>query len=166
MATDSPFKDGPYLSAAFLCEKVLEERDGVKSAIRIIDRVTHTVIAPSPPETMEPFDYDATLLIKLKSGWARGPLPLEVRLVKPSGESPPSLQQTVHFEGEEDRGVDVVVNMRIKFEMTGIYWIQVYLHDVCLTQIPLRVIYMPQVRQIRGPSGGPPPPAQGPPGDS
>jgi len=156
MATNMQFEESTYLSAAFLCEKVLEERDGVKSAIRIIDRVTHTAISPSPPETMEPFDYNATLLIKLKSGWARGPFPLQVRLVKPSGESPPPLQQTVHFEGEEDRGVDIVVNMRLKFDMTGIYWFKVYLRDVCLTQIPLRVIYMPQVRQIRGPSGGPP----------
>ena len=156
MATNMLFEQGPYLLAAFLCEKVLEERDGVKSAIRIIDRVTRTKIGPSPPETMEPFDYDATLLIKLKSGWARGPFPLHVRLVKPSGESPPPLQQTVHFEGEEDRGVDIVVNMKLKFDMTGIHWFQVYLRDVCLTQIPLRVIYMPQVRQIYGPSGGPP----------
>lgn len=150
MATNIPFEQGPYLSAAFLCEKVLEERDGMKSAIRIIDRVTRTVIGPSPPETMEPFDYDATLLIKLKSGWARGSFPLKIVLVKPSGASPPPLQQTVHFEGEEDRGIDVVVNMRIKFEITGIYWIQVYLGDVRLTQIPLRVIYMPQVRQTHG----------------
>jgi hypothetical protein len=165
MATNVPFEQGPYLSAAFLCEKVLEERDGVKSAIRIVDRVTRTAIGPSPPETMEPFDYDATLLIKLKSGWARGPFPLQVRLVKPSGASPRPLQQTVYFEGEEDRGIDIVVNMRIKFDITGIYWIQVYLGDVRLTQIPLRVIYMPQVRQIYGPSGGPPP-AQEPPSGS
>lgn len=157
MATNISFERGPYLSAAFVCEKVLEERGGVKSAIRIIDRVTRTVIDPSPPEAMEPFDYDATLLLKLKSGWARGSFPLEVRLVKPSGENPPPLQQTVYFEGEEDRGIDIVVNMRIKFDVTGIYWFQVYLRDVCLTRIPLRVIYMPQVRQIHRPSGGLPP---------
>ena len=165
MATSMPFEQGPYLLAAFLCEKVLEERDGVKSAIRIIDRVTRTAIGPSPPEEMEPFDYEATLLIKLKSGRASGSYPLEVRLVKPSGESPTPLHQTVYFEGEEDRGIDIVVNMRVKFDITGIYWFQVYLGDVCLTQIPLRVIYMPQVRQIYGPSGGLPP-AQKPPSDS
>lgn len=165
MATNMPFEQGPYLSAAFLCEKVLEERDGVKSAIRIIDRVTRTAVGPSPPEEMEPFDYEATLLIKLKSGWARGSYPLEIRLVKPSGETPTPLRQTVYLEGEEDRGVDIMVNMRIKFDITGIYWFHVYLRDVCLTQIPLRVIYMPQVRQIHGPSGGLPP-AQQPPSDS
>jgi hypothetical protein len=32
---------GPYLNAALLCEKVLQERDGVLSIIRIIDRAQH-----------------------------------------------------------------------------------------------------------------------------
>ena len=52
------FEQGPYLSAAFFCEKVLVEQDGVKSAIRIVDRVTRTVVHPNPPPEMEPFDYD------------------------------------------------------------------------------------------------------------
>lgn len=162
MATRRPSEQGPFLSAALICEKVLEEKDGVKSAVRIIDRVTRTVVGPSPPEEMEPFDYEATLLIRLKSGWARGSYPIRVNLVKPSGESPVPIQHTVYFEGEEDRGVDIVGHMRIKFDQTGIYWFKIYLAETLLTQIPLRVIYMPQVRQIPGPPGGSPP-AQEPP---
>lgn len=151
MTTALPFERGPYLLAAFICEKVLEEKDGVKSAIRIIDRVTHTVVGPSPPDQMEPFDYPLTLLIKLKSGYARGVYPLEVRLVKPSGESPTPFTRNVLFEGEEDRGVDIVGRMMVKFDQTGIYWFQIYLGDVRLTQIPLRVSYVPQVRQTPAP---------------
>ena len=156
MTTSTSFKRGPFLTAAFLCEKLLEEKDGVKSAIRIIDRVTHTVVAPNPPKEMEPFDYDLTLFINLKSGEQRGPLPLRITLVKPSSESQAPLEQTVVFEGEEDRGVHVVGKMRIKFDMPGIYWFHIHLKDVCLTKIPLRVIYVPQVRRIQDPRGGPP----------
>lgn len=157
MTTRRPSEEGPFLSAALLCEKVLEERDGVKSAVRIIDRVTRTVIGPSPPEEMEPFDWEGTLLIKLKSGWARGSYPLQVNLIKPSGESPVPLQHTVYFEGEEDRGVDIIGKMVIKFDQVGIYWFKIYLSGELLTQIPLRIIYMPQVRQIPYPPGGLPP---------
>lgn len=158
MTTDFLFKQsGPYLSAAFLCEKLLEEKDGVKSAIRIIDRVIHTVFHPSPPEQMEPFDYPICLYIRLKSGAARGPMSLRVTLVKPSGESPPPLEQTVVFEGEEDRGVDSVGNLTIQFDQPGIYWFDVELGGVQLTRIPLRVVYVPQPRRIHGQSGGPPP---------
>lgn len=164
MATKGPSQQGPFLSAALICEKVLEEKDGVKSAVRIIDRVTRTVVGPSPPEEMEPFDYEATLLIRLKSGWARGSYPIRVDLVKPSGESPVPIQHTVYFEGEEDRGVDIVGNMRIRFDQTGIYWFKIYLAETLLTQIPLRVIYMPQVRQIPSPPSGSPPTQEPPSG--
>lgn len=145
-------KRGPFLSVAVLCEKVLEEKDGVKSAIRIVDRVTHTAVGQKPPKEMQPFDYNLTLLLKFKSGWARGSQSLRIEIIKPSGESSTPVQQTLFFEGEEDRGVDIVGNLTIKFEMTGIYWFQIYLDDEHITQIPLRIIYMPQIIQKQGPS--------------
>jgi|GEM_PF-434736 len=164
MAARTLAEQGPFLSAAFICEKVLEEKDGVKSAIRIVDRVTRTAVGPSPPQEMEPFDWDGALLLRLKSGWARGSYLVRVNLVKPSGESSMPILHTVYFEGEEDRGVDIVGNMRIRFDQTGIYWFKIYLGDTLLTQIPLRVIYLPQVRQIPGPPGGPPPTQEPPSG--
>ena len=157
MTTSQRFEEGPYLSAAIICEKVLVEKDGIKSAIRIIDRVTRQAIGPNPPHEMEPFDYETTLLLRLKSGRARGTYPLEIQLIKPSSESAVPLKQTILFEGEEDRGIDIVANMKIKFDLTGIYWFNIILNDVRLTRIPFRVIYLPQVRQIGASSGGPPP---------
>ncbi len=147
MVTSQTFQEGPYLLAAIICEKILVEQGGVKSAIRIIDRVTRTAVGPHPPQEMEPFDHEMTLLIKFKSGRARGTYPLEIQLVKPSGESPTPVRQTILFEGEDDRGIDIVTNMRIKFDQTGIYWFNIILNDVRLTRIPFRVIYLPQVRQ-------------------
>ena len=148
-----PFEDGPFLSVACICEKVLVEQDGVKSVIRVIDRLIHTVAGPQPPEDLEPFEHDMTLLIKLKSGSARGVYPIEVRLIKPSGESPPPFSQSVMFEGEEDRGVDIIMRMKIIFDMAGVYWFEIDLKGTRLTRLPFRVVYMPQVMQIGGPSG-------------
>jgi hypothetical protein len=152
----NPFEQGPYLSAAFLCEKVLTEQDGARSAIRIIDRVIRTVVHPSPPPEMEPFEYDMTLFLRFKSGYARGTHALEVQPVKPSGESLPPMRMSILFEGEEDRGVDSIGMIRIKFDLTGIYWFNVKLNDVIVTRIPFRVIYMPQIRQMSPGSGTPP----------
>src|SRR2546426_4711541 len=112
-----PFGRGPFLSAAFLCEKFLVEQEGVKSAIRIFDRTTHTVVGPTPPPQMEPFDSDVVLFLRFKAGQARGPVPLRLTLIRPSGESPPPSAQQVYFEGEDDRGVDIVANMRIRVMM-------------------------------------------------
>jgi hypothetical protein len=139
------FERGPFLSAALICEKVLVEQDGVKSAIRIIDRVMRTAVGPNPPSEMEPFDYHSTLLLKFKSGWARGVHNIKIQLAKPSGEIMPELVRSVLFEGEEDRGIDIIINMLMKLDQTGIYWIHIYLNNMKITQIPLRVVYMPQV---------------------
>ena len=152
MTPSDAFAQGPYLVAAFLCERLLVETDGVKSAIRIVDRVNRTARGPQPPEDMEPFDHVLTLFISLKSGYARGNHRLRVELVKPSQETVSPLDTTINFEGDEDRGVDVVVELHMKIAITGIYWLNVYLKESLLTRIPFRVVYTPQY--IRPPSTG------------
>ena len=148
-----PFGQGPFLSAAILCEKVLIEQDGVASAIRIVDRVTQQVSSPQPPDPMEPFEHELTLYLTFKSGAARGPINLEIRLQKPSGESPAPMFQTLNFEGDDERGVNVINKFQIRIEMPGLYWFDVYLEGHRITRIPLRVIYLPQVTQTYGISG-------------
>jgi len=139
--------EGPYLLAALVCERVLEEKDGTKSAIRIIDRITRNAVGPNPPKVMEPFDYEMTLFIRLKSGNVRGVYQLRIVLVAPSGESPQPIPVTVNFEGEEDRGVDIVAGMRSHFTVTGIHWVEIFLGEEFLTRVPIRVVYIPQIIQ-------------------
>jgi hypothetical protein len=152
--TDSPFSQGPYLSAAFLCERLLNEQDNVKSAIRIIDRITRGVTGPEPPETMEPFEQEMTIFLRFKSGWARGSFQLRLEVVKPSGDGTTLTRQTVIFEGEEDRGVDIVGPMRMRVEMPGLYWFEVYLNEVLITRIPFRVVYTTTITPRAGSGGG------------
>jgi len=167
--TGSQFDKGPYLSAALLCEKLLIEKDGVTSAIRIIDRVTRTAVGVSPSEQMEPFDYHLTLVVTLKAGWAHGSHPLRISLVTPGGESREILKQTVFFEGGEDRGVNVVWQIAVKFAVEGIYWFEIVFGEKSteklLTRIPLRVIYLrtftPLPRGESGPSSQPQGPQPG-----
>ena len=148
-ANDSRFRDGPFLVCAVLCERVLHEQDGVKSAIRMIDRVTHTIAGPTAPQEMAPFDYDLSLLVRFKAGAARGSMPLQLRIEKPNGESIPTPQLNLYFEGDADRGVDVVAPIKIKIELTGLYWIDVVLDNIRVTRAPLRVIYNPIIRPQR-----------------
>lgn len=157
MAETYPFETGPYLSAALICEKVLIEADGVKSAIRIVDRVTRQAFGPNPPEEMAPWDYDIYMFLRFKSGRARGPMTLEIQPEKPSGEYVPSQKMTIIFEGEDDRGIDSIGQVRLKVDQVGIYWFNVILKGVRITRIPLRIIYVPQItRAIPGTSNPPP----------
>ena len=155
--TSKQFEHGPYLSAAILCEKVLVEQDSVKSAIRIIDRINRSAVGQQPPSEMAPFEYELVLLLRFKSGRARGVHAVKIQTAKPSGELTPEVINNVLFEGEEDRGIDIVAHIVFKFDETGIYWIHIYLNDTHITQIPLRVTYIPQVMQQRRAGGNPSP---------
>jgi hypothetical protein len=145
--TTEDFREGPYLTAALICERVLDEKDNVKSIIRIVDRVNHQVVGPDPPREMPPIKgYRLTMLLQFKSGRARGAHALKLRLLKPSGESTQPPEQLVVFEGEDDRGVDVVANLLVDLEYAGVYWIEVLLNEVRVTKVPFRVVYLPQKR--------------------
>ena len=144
---------GPYITA-LLCEKVLEEKDGIKTAVRVIDRITHVRVGPDAPHALPPFDYQIALLIKLISGSTRGLYSVVVHLVAPSGESKEVVRQSVNFEGEDDRGADLVAKMKMRIEMAGVYWFEILLDDrgkpELLTRLPLRVVYLPQTSPIPG----------------
>ena len=148
---------GPYITA-LLCERVLEEKDGIKTAIRIIDRVTHVRVGPDAPPTLPPFDYQLSLMMKLTSGATRGLYSVVVHLVKPSGESTEVVRQAVNFEGDDDRGGDIVGQLKLRIEMTGVYWFEIFLDDrgktELLTRLPFRVVYLPHISPKPGSASG------------
>lgn len=139
-----PFERGPYLNAAVLCEKVLQERDGVNSVIRIVDRLTLTASGPEPPEEMLPMAQTLWLYVGFKSGTARGVKQLTVRLQKPSGKSPPVQNFPLNFEGEDDRGINLAAQMTMEIDEVGVWWFDLNLDGVPVTRLPLRVIYLRQ----------------------
>ncbi len=135
--------EGPYLTMAVLCEKVLREQDGVLSVIRIIDRLTHTVIGSSLPDTLPPFDHQLVAALSFKSGQARGRAIVRVVIEQPSGmRLPQEIVQHVHFEGAE-RGINVLADLSLRLSQEGLYWFDVFLDDRLFTRIPLRVVYQP-----------------------
>lgn len=134
---------GPYLAIAVLCERIMQEADGVISLIRVVDRITHTVTDPDPPESMPPTVFQLTAVIAMRSGAARGRYTVTLRTENPSGVQLPSLEMPVHFEGEE-RGANLAVNVALQADQEGLYWIDVLFEEDLMTRIPLRVIYRPQ----------------------
>jgi hypothetical protein len=148
-----PFERGPYLNAAVLCERVLTEQDGVNSVIRIIDRITNTATGPELPLEMPPSVHTLWLYISFKSGSRRGGSDLTIRMQKPSGDGQVNTLP-VHFEGEDDRGVNLKVEMRLELDMAGLWWFDIGLDGVLVTKLPLRVIYLRQVTPGPGPTQG------------
>ena len=139
--------NGPFLDSALVCEKVLQEQDGVVSAIRIIDRI-YFVMGPDR-QLLFP-RQPITFLIIFKSGSARGRYAVQVRREQPSGEvSGPLFEPPVLFEGE-DRGVNLVVNAMFEPDQEGLYRFDVLFvrpespeQSERITRIPLRAIFQP-----------------------
>jgi hypothetical protein len=148
MSTSTP-PTGPHLIAALLCERVLQEQDGVVSIIRIIDRLTQTAAGAEAPDQMTPFVHPMTMFVALKSDQARGRMGIRVRPEAPGGFQLPAIEQAITLGGTS-AGVNLIMPMVLPIDREGIYWFDVFLtgpapqEDRLLTRIPLEIIYQPQ----------------------
>lgn len=134
---------GPFLTAALICEKVLDERDGVKSLIRLIDRLLIQAAGTEVPDQMPPFEQDFTMFLSFKAGSATGPVGVRVTLTSPSGmeeKQRPAFDQSVHFEGGT-RGHNLIIRSRIRFTEAGPYWFNIYVGGRLVTRTPYEVVY-------------------------
>lgn len=135
---------GPHIIAALICENVLTERDGVNSCIRIIDKVTIVAEGPQAPATMPLRILPIKIFLCLKNGKAQGNVTLEIRFIKPLGGSPKPDRRTLHFEGGEDKGQNLIINANVEVDEPGLYWFEFYLNNQLTTRTPFSVIYIPQ----------------------
>ena len=135
-----PFDRGPFLTVATFCEQVIEDKSGVLSLIRIVDRLNITAQGPTAPDDMPPANLNWVLVLNFKSGEARGSHPIKIEPELPSGLRLNPTTLSLHFEGN-NRGANVVSRFNMKLEMPGIYWFRIYVDDEFMTQIPVEVIY-------------------------
>ena len=135
-----PFDRGPFLTVATFCEQVIEDKSGVLSLIRIVDRMNITTQGPTAPDDMPPANLDWSLVLNFKSGEARGSLPIKIEPELPSGLRLSPTTLSAHFEGG-NRGANIISRFNMKLEMPGVYWFRIYVNDEFLTQIPVEVIY-------------------------
>jgi hypothetical protein len=144
MSQGQDLMGGPYICAAFFCEKVLKEADGVISAIRIIDRFN--IRGDSPEMAKSTLLFNA--FISLKSGEYRGRAEISIQPTTPSGKALPKITFPVNFEGDSDRGVGIAAPIQLAVDEEGPYWFDVRLGEQPITRMPLRVVYQ------RNPSTG------------
>ena len=143
---------GPYISTACFAEKVLQEKDGAHSLIRVVDRFQITVTTQGEIEQPPKIRQSLILHVSLKCGGERGSHELKIVPIKPSGERLPPHSRPIHFEGPEYKGVNIIVNMLMEFDGEGTWWFEIRHRDQLLTKVPLNVIFHVQTRQIGDPT--------------
>ncbi len=131
---------GPWLQTAVFCEKVLQERDGVTSLIRIVDRFMITASGPDAPERMPKANLQIQGMLMFKSGFAHGSYTTKLVLRTPSGRLMQEATLPMLLEGY-DRGVNLSFNMNLGLDEDGLYWVDVFVGERLMTRMPLRVVY-------------------------
>jgi hypothetical protein len=149
MATSDAYS-GPHVTMVVLCERVLQEQDGVLSVIRIIDQMTQTATGPDAPDQMPPFLLDTlTMVITVKSDQARGRHAIKLRPEAPGGIQLPPMEQAITLQSGAT-GVNLIIPLVLPISQEGVYWFDILLagreghEDRLLTRVPLEVIYSPQ----------------------
>lgn len=139
-----PLDYGPYIATAVFAEKVLEEKDGVNSLIRIVDRVQVAVKTPKEGGELPIVPHNLLLYLSLKCGQERGSHQLEFQPIKPDGTRLSIMKQSIHFEGPDFRGVNLIVRTTIAIDREGTWWFEIKHRGSILTKVPLDVIYAVQ----------------------
>lgn len=143
MDVNPVFPGGPYCVAALLCERVLEEKDNVKSLVRVIDRLYVQAVGERTPESMPPTTGHYVMYLRFRAGKATGPMELAIYLTSPNGDRTPGPRLPLFFEEGEARYVDVVIGMDVQLSLQGRYWFEAHLGEQRVAAIPFEVIYMP-----------------------
>ena len=146
----------PLVAVACFCENVLEEQDGVVSAIRIVD----TYIIPPLPEGIEipPDAVRGVILLKglvsFKSGDFVGPGIIHLMMHRTTGEvarlSPPE-GFPVELKGGE-HGANLKLQIPLGVKNFGLFWFDVLWGDELLTRIPLRLRQGERLDEANAPS--------------
>ncbi len=135
---------GPHLNAALLCEKVLQEKDGVNSAIRIVDQLNITAAGPGVPQQIIPAVFQFTLFLILKTGEMPGPCEVEILVKKPDNTEAAKMNRTVNLEPPAYRGMNLKIETQLQVDQAGLWWFEVFIRGIRRTRVPLNVVYLAQ----------------------
>lgn len=125
----------PLLAAAFTCERILRETDGVLTAVRLVD--TFTVRRPPKlPPNLAPI-VQCWILIYFKSGDTRGRYAVSLVMRSPSGQlSPIGDPMPIDLKGGP-QGVTLAIELTFGVKEMGLHWIDVLLDGERVTSMPI-----------------------------
>jgi Family of unknown function (DUF6941) len=122
----------PLVAAAFLCEKVLTEKDNVQTFVRVVDTLIAADGRPRPP-------FQIWLVVMLKAGQARGKYFLSLRVNSPSGKASPIGEELPVAMDNDEATVNVNALLTLDVQEEGLYWIDVLVDGAAVTRVPFRV---------------------------
>jgi hypothetical protein len=130
----------PYVAAAVCCERVLQEKDGVLSAIRIVELLTVPELPSNAPPGATLLPYPLTLLVALKSGDFVGESRVSLIVESPDGKRTPFPESWPFVFSGGDQGINILANFALPPDKPGLYWFEVLSNDEVLTKVPFKLV--------------------------
>ncbi len=134
MPTDT---EGPYLVTAVFCDNTIEDKTGVLSIIRIIDRVE--IITPSVQPPNFKVLLKTSLVVSFRSGDAKGNYDVILTIQPPDKDEQPLGKLPLLFQ-EPAQTANLMVNLNLGIQRSGVYWFSVYLGERFITRTPLTIV--------------------------
>lgn len=128
-------KPRPFVTAALLCQNVLQEKDESVTLVRIADRLQYHVVGM--PEGTKPI-IAIQGYISLKSGPVTGEHAIKIVSEKPNGDRKEVYSLLANFLGK-DHGQNIIMNLNLGIDQDGLHWFDVFLDEELLTRMPLMV---------------------------
>jgi len=116
---------GPYVQAAMLCERVVQESGGRVSIVRLLDRVVVRAGRAADPAQISPTLVSCHAVVILKTGSRPGNFRLRLRLTSPSRKPLREFSVDINLPAEEDQGVNIVMPIEFLAAEEGVYWFEV-----------------------------------------
>jgi hypothetical protein len=133
-------RHGPFLLACLLCERVIEEKDGSLTAVRLIDQIILEVpqLPPNAVEITPPLNM--TLLVSIREGEPTHAYEVSIVVRDPSGASrrldPPGQLLVAGVVA----GGNFLAKFRFVPQQVGLYYFEVNLDGRFLSRVALDVI--------------------------
>ncbi len=148
----------PYVQVAALFEKVLEEKDGVRSLIRMVDIFTVAIppaeVMTKMPEGLSPL-VAMQLVVSLKSaGELVGDYEIQIQLRGPTKTEKP-LTVPLTFKEEYTHGVTIKMDVALGVNNFGDCAFEVLWYDEVLAKIPFTLAQGPLVEKPTSPVSPP-----------
>jgi hypothetical protein len=133
----------PYLMAALLCERILQEKDEVLSAIRIADTFYVTVPKNLAPEVKPAIQLTMLLGFKKRIHTEAEKHFLTLRIKAPSGTVTQQPTVDLNFKADEVSGANLLATLQMGVSEFGVFQIEVAVDDEVVTVVPFRLLERP-----------------------
>jgi hypothetical protein len=131
---------GPYVQAALLCDRVLQEDNGRVTIVGLLDRVVAR--SKEPQREVPATQVSCHAVVILKTGSNPGGYKLKLLVKSPSNRPLNEFSLDVVLPDTEDKGINIVMPIKFFAKEEGVYWIEVRLGEMerPLTKTSLRLV--------------------------